>query len=218
MPEKMMNQTFIKICGLTNPYEAKECQKLGAQAIGIVFFKKSPRNIRLEDAKELCSALSDNIITTGVFVDETYDSIMKIATACNLKAVQLHGEESPDLVKDIADQGIKVIKALFEKKEPLINKINLYEDAWAYLVEKGHGDLPGGTAEKWDWSLDTAMSSNRKIIIAGGLEPCDVSKAIAVSGVFGVDVSSGVESSPGTKDLYKVKEFIQEVKRRSCLK
>lgn len=207
-----MNQTFIKICGLANPYEAKECQKLGAHAIGIVFFKKSPRNISLEDAKEICSALSDKIITTGVFVDETYDFIMKTVSVCKLKAVQLHGNESPDLVKDIADHGIKVIKALFEKKEPLLDKLKLYEHAWACLVEKGHEDLPGGTAQKWDWSLDTAISSNQKIIIAGGLEPCDVSKAIAISGAFGVDVSSGVESSPGTKDLYKVKEFIQEVK------
>ena len=207
-----MDQTFIKICGLTNPHEAKECVKLGAHAIGIVFFKKSPRNMHLEDAKKLCSALSDNIITTGVFVDETYDFIMKTATACNLKAVQLHGDESPDLVKDIADSGIKVIKALFEKKEPLINKISLYESAWAYLIEKGRGDLPGGNAEKWKWQLDTAISSNRKIIIAGGLEPCDVAKAIATSGAFGVDVSSGVESSPGIKDLNKVKKFIQKVK------
>ena len=208
-----MNQTFIKICGLTNPHEAKECIKLGAHAIGIVFFKKSPRNMRLEDAKELCSLIPDKIITTGVFVDETYDFIMQTATACNLKAVQLHGDESPDLVKDIADHGIKVIKALFEKKEPLINKISLYEDVWAYLVEKGHGDLPGGTAEKWDWNLDAEVSSNRKIIIAGGLEPRDVARAIATSGAFGVDVSSGVESTPGTKNLYKVKEFIQNVKK-----
>jgi len=207
-----MDQTFIKICGLTNPHEAKECIKLGAHAIGIVFFKKSPRNMRREDAKELCSALPDNIITTGVFVDETYDFIMKTATACNLKAVQLHGDESPDLVKKIADHGIKVIKALFKKKEPLTDKISLYEDVWAYLVEKGQEDLPGGTAEKWDWNLDAEISSNRRIIIAGGLEPKDVARAISTSDAFGVDVSSGVESSSGIKDLNKVKEFIQKVK------
>jgi len=208
-----MNQTFIKICGLTNPHEAKECVKLGAHAIGIVFFKKSPRNMDIEDAKKLCSHIPDKTITTGVFVDETYDFIMETATSCNLKAVQLHGNESSDLVKDIAGHGIKVIKALFKKKEPLINKISLYEDAWAFLMEKGNEDLPGGTAEKWNWSFDTEIDSNRRIIIAGGLEPCDVAKAIAVSGAFGVDVSSGVESSPGTKDLYKVKEFIQKVKK-----
>ncbi|MCP4673196.1 MAG: phosphoribosylanthranilate isomerase, partial [Desulfobacula sp.] len=168
--------------------------------------------MRLEDAKKLCSLIPDKIITTGVFVDETYDFIMKTATACNLKAVQLHGNESPDLVMDIARNGIKVIKALFETKEPLIEKLKLYEHAWACLVEKGDGKLPGGTAQKWDWNFGNKINSNQKIIVAGGLEPSDVKKAIAVSKAFGVDVSSGVESSPGTKDLYKVKKFIQKVK------
>jgi phosphoribosylanthranilate isomerase len=207
-----MDQTFIKICGLTNPHEANECVKLGANAIGIVFFKKSPRNMGIEAAKKLCSMLPDNIITTGVFVNETYDSIMQTASLCNLKAVQLHGNESPKLVMDIATHGIKVIKALFEKKEPFIDKISRYEHAWAYLVEKGQGNLPGGTAEKWDWKLDETIISNQKIIIAGGLEPFDVARAIEVSGAFGVDVSSGVESSPGTKDLDKVKKFIKNIK------
>ena len=207
-----MDQTFIKICGLTDHREAMECEKLGAHAIGMVFFKKSPRNIEIEEAKIICSHLSDKTITTGVFVDETYNFIMKTVNFCNLKAVQLHGDESPDLVKDIAKNGIKVIKALFEKKEPLLDKVDLYEHAWACLVEKGHGKLPGGTARKWDWNLDNKINTNQKIIIAGGLEPCDVQKAIAASGAFGVDVSSGVESSPGIKDLYKVKKFIEKVK------
>ena len=207
-----MDQTFIKICGLTDHREAMECEKLGAHAIGMVFFKKSPRNIEIEEAKIICSHLSDKTITTGVFVDKTYNFIMKTVNFCNLKAVQLHGDESPDLVKGIAKNGIKVIKALFEKKEPLIDKVDLYEHAWAYLVEKGQGKLPGGTAQKWNWSLDKKITSNRKIIIAGGLEPSDVSKAIAASGAFGADVSSGVESSPGVKDLYKVKKFIQKIK------
>ena len=214
------NQIFIKICGLTNLYEAKECIKLGAHAIGIVFFKKSPRNMDIEDAKKLCSLLPDNIITTGVFVDGTYDFIMKTASLCNLKAVQLHGNESPDLVTDIAKNGIKVIKALFTKKEPLIDNIMLYEYSWACLVEEGHGKLPGGTAQQWDWNLgsrnigsrnsDKKINSGKKIIIAGGLEPCNVKKAIKVSKAFGVDVSSGVESSPGIKDIYKVNKFIQQ--------
>jgi len=163
--------------------------------------------------REQSFLIPDKTITTGVFVDETYDFIMKTSAACNLKAVQLHGNESPELVRDIAEHGIKVIKTLFRKKEPFTNKINLFEDVWAYLVENGLGNLPGGTAEKWNWSLDTGISSNRKIIIAGGLEPCDVAKAIKASGAFGIDVSSGVESSPGTKNLYKVKGFIQQVKK-----
>ena len=209
---QIKNQIFIKICGLTNLHQAEACIKLGAHAIGIVFFKKSPRNMLLEDAKKLCSLIPNKIITTGVFVDETYDFIMETVNLCNLKAVQLHGNESPDLVMDIASNGIKVIKALFEKKEPLLEKIRLYEHAWACLVEKGHGKLPGGTAEKWDWNLDNKINTNQKIIIAGGLEPYDVQKAIATSGAFGVDVSSGVESSPGIKDLYKVKKFIEKVR------
>lgn len=208
------NQTFIKICGLTNPHEAKECVKLGAHAVGIVFFKKSPRNMSLEAAEKLCSILPDKTLTTGVFVNESYDFIMKAADLCRLKAVQLHGSESPGLVRSIAGNGIKVIKAVFEKQAPLINRVNIYEHAWAYLVEKGHGKLPGGTAQKWSWRIDRTIFSDKRIIIAGGLAPSNVERAVKVSGAFGVDVSSGVESSPGIKDLDKVKKFIEKAAAR----
>lgn len=203
-----MKKIFIKICGLTNPHEAEECIKLGAHAVGVVFFKKSLRNIDPEDAEKLCSFMPEKTVTTGVFVDETYDFIMKTASLCKLKAVQLHGNESPDLARKIAENGIRVIKALFEKKEPLIEKINLYEHAWAYLVEKGQGKLPGGTAQKWNWNINRKISRGRKIIIAGGVDSGNVSRAIAASDAFGVDVSSAVESSPGIKDPDKVKQFI----------
>ena len=207
-------QLFIKICGLTNPCEAKACVEFGANAVGVVFFKKSPRNISFEAARKLCSPLPDKALTTGVFVNESYDFIMKAADMCRLKAVQLHGNESPHLVRDIAQNGIRVIKAVFEKQEPFINKVTLYEHAWAYLVEKGHGKLPGGTARRWSWRIDRKLFSDKKIIIAGGLAPCNVEKAVEVSGAFGVDVSSGVESSPGIKDLDKVKKFIEKAGAR----
>jgi len=206
-----MKKTFIKICGLTNPHEAKECAGLGAHALGLVFFKKSPRNLSMEDAENVCTVVPHNIITTGVFVDETYDFIMKRVERCKLKAVQLHGKESPALVTKLADNGVRVIKALFGKKEPLFDKAKLYENAWACLVEYGKGKLPGGNAEKWNWELVKNMVPDRRIIVAGGLGPDNVCSALAMSGAFGVDVSSGVESYPGRKDLEKVRRFIENI-------
>ncbi len=203
---------FIKICGLRDPFQAQECARSGASAVGVVFFEKSPRNIDLYGAKKVCASLPEDMISTGVFVDESYDFIMNAVRTCDLKAVQLHGSEPPRLAMKIADHGIKVIKALFRVKDPLFSEIASYDHVWAFLLEKGDGNLPGGNAEKWDWDISVLADKGHRIIIAGGLESGNVAEALATSGAFGVDVSSGVESSPGIKDLRQVKQFIKEVK------
>jgi len=207
-----MKETFIKICGLTNPNQAKDCVKLGASAIGVVFFKKSHRNLSKEDAKKICSIIPNHIISTGVFVDATYDFIMERVQFCKLNAVQMHGKESPALVRKIAGNGIKVIKVFFAAKDPGFKKINHYSDIWACITEYGMGKLPGGNAEKWDYNLAGKINSDHKIIIAGGLDTGNVLSALEMSNAFGVDVSSGVESLPGIKEISKVKNFINKIK------
>jgi phosphoribosylanthranilate isomerase len=202
----------VKVCGLTDVKEAVETASLGADAIGLVFFNKSPRNLSLDQAQEISSALPDDMTTVGVFVNKSYAGIMRIVEYCRLKAVQLHGTETPDLVKRLAKEDLKVIKALFVEREPSIHAINNY-DVSAYLLECGHGALPGGNALAWNWSEARDVGKQHPLILAGGLTPENVFQAIESGMPDAVDVSSGVEASPGKKDLSKVKSFIETVSR-----
>jgi len=202
----------VKICGLTDPCQAAECVSLGADAIGLVFYKKSPRAVSIDRAVDICSRLSSRVITTGVFVNETYDFIMKRVDTCSLKAVQLHGSETPELVDKLAETGIVVIKALFAGKKPCLKDAAAFNNASAFLVEYGKGILPGGNAEKWDWGMAKQVKTDHALILAGGLTPDNVRIAIKSALPDAVDVSSGVEISHGIKDLEKVKKFIENVK------
>lgn len=203
---------FIKICGLTDPVTALECVKAGANAIGLVFFEKSPRNVSEEKAFKICKQLPSDIITTGVFVDENYNFIIDKVKKLSLKAVQLHGNENPELIDDLRAKNVIVIKGIFAKKEPYLENAHLYKNASYLLVECGKGVLPGGNAEVWNWADIAQINANLPIILAGGLNPSNIIDAIKKTDIVGVDVSSGVESLPGIKDLDKVKTFIKKVK------
>ena len=219
MTTNNQNQTHpqIKVCGLTNVKEAVETASLGADAIGLVFFDKSPRNLSLHQAKDICSALPKDIVTTGVFVNESFAEIMRIAEYCRLKAVQLHGKETPVLVERLAKEGLQVIKALFVERKPSIYEIGNYK-ASAYLVECGKGALPGGNALTWNWEKALDLSKKYPLILAGGLTPGNIATAIESGMPDAVDVSSGVEFSPGRKDLVRVKLFIEAVLRCKVIK
>jgi len=202
----------VKICGLTDPEEAAHCAELGADAIGLVFYPKSPRAVSIKTAKVVCSCLPDHILTTGVFVNRTYDDIMETAEACSLKAVQLHGKESPALVTRLKNSGLFVIKALFAEKQPFLENADQYSTASALLVEYGRGVLPGGNAKAWNWERARGLPRDQMMILAGGLDPENIQNAIKAALPDAVDVSSGVESAPGKKDLLKVKTFIKNVR------
>ncbi len=203
---------IVKICGLTDPFQAAGCAELGADAIGLVFYKRSPRYVSTDRAVEICSELPLEVITTGVFVNESYDFIMKRVEACSLRAVQLHGSETPGLVNKLAQAGVAVIKALFAGKKPFFIDTTMFDKASGFLVECGRGILPGGNAEQWDWKLAKQVVTDRAVILAGGLTPENVVKAVEFASPDAVDVSSGVEISHGKKDLNKVKAFIHNVK------
>ena len=202
----------VKICGLTRIDEALQCALLGANAIGCVFYPKSPRNLSQQQAKEICLALPPAVTTVGVFVNETFSRIMHTVKYCGLKAVQLHGQESPELVNRLYQENIMVIKALFAESTPSLQEASHY-NASAYLVECGQGKLPGGNAMPWDWEKASIIGRKYPLILAGGLGPENVGQAIAAGAPDAVDVSSGVEASPGQKDLGKVAEFMKAVAR-----
>jgi phosphoribosylanthranilate isomerase len=208
---KSKHSVQIKICGLTDPEQAVRCADLGADAIGFIFFQKSPRHLAEAKAREISLALADRVCKTGVFVNEAYDRIMQIVALCNLDAVQLHGQESPELVAQLRKTGLIVIKALFVNRQPGLKDAEDYTTS-AFLVECAGGKLPGGNAMLWDWGASKEFGASYPLVLAGGLSPGNVVEAITAASPAAVDVSSGVEASPGVKDLRKVERFISAVR------
>lgn len=205
----------IKICGITKVEEGIACASLGADAIGLVFYPKSPRCVDENRAADIRAALRPGIAAIGVFVDETYAGIMEKVDRCGLTGVQLHGREEPVLAGRLAEAGLTVIKALYTNREPGIAAAQRYPGA-SFLLECAGGALPGGNAIAWDWGSVRAFGKTHSMVLAGGLSPDNVAEAVKAARPGGVDVSSGVEAAPGRKDYEKVKRFIHAVHCLPC--
>ncbi len=203
------HRPLIKICGLTQPDNALDCVRAGADAIGLVFFDKSPRNISTEKARAITRVLPGHVLTCGVFVNESFDFIMERAERCHLTAVQLHGQESPKLVEKLAKENLLVIKALFAVKKPDFSDARLFTAASFCLVEYGKGILPGGNAETWDYGVSAQLNTRVPLMLAGGLSCENIRQAICLANPSAVDVSSGVEKTHGFKDIKRVTAFIR---------
>lgn len=212
-----MDRPQIKICGLTDVSEAVTCAELGADAIGLVFFPKSPRNISENRAAEISTALPHETAVVGVFVNETFDFIMNKVEKCGLSAVQLHGNEPPELVDRLKKEQLNIIKVLYIESDPHISSAPSYNSS-AFLVECAKGVLPGGNALSWNWEKTRNLITEKPIIIAGGLSPDNINDAVLASLPDAVDVSSGVECEPGRKDLSKAEAFIKKVSECSLEK
>jgi phosphoribosylanthranilate isomerase len=201
----------IKICGLTRTEEAAASAEAGADAIGLVFYPPSPRFVTDSQARRIRDTLPRKTVTVGVFVNEPLDVIMDKVRHCRLTFVQLHGQEPPELGEQLAAQGVGVIRGLYLHGDPSISEVERYPAA-AYLIECGGGKLPGGNAQAWDWGAARNLAAKSPVILAGGLSPANVARAIAAARPAAVDVSSGVEKAPGRKDLDQVAAFIAAVK------
>lgn len=201
----------IKVCGITSVEAALWCAKLRIQAIGCVFHPKSPRHLADAEARKICGAVNGRLETVGVFVNEPVEIIRQKVEACGITMVQLHGNESPELVDQLREQGIPVIKTLFMDREPGLSRATSYH-VNAFLVECGKGPLPGGNAQSWDWRRVREFGVANALILAGGLNPENIAGAILDSLPDAVDVSSGVESSPGKKDFQKIEKFVQAIR------
>jgi phosphoribosylanthranilate isomerase len=207
----------IKVCGLTRPDQARACADLGADAIGLVFYGKSPRNVTLKQAAAIRAALPPGVSAVGVFVNPSREALVQSVDRCGLDIIQLHGTETPDVVTGLhADLNVPIIKALFTTRPPGLTDAGNY-DAAGYLVECGQGPLPGGNAMGWDWSLAEEFARHYPLILAGGLGPDNVVQAIGACLPDAVDASSKLEAEPGVKDLEKVAGFIARVKQTEPL-
>jgi phosphoribosylanthranilate isomerase len=206
------NYPEIKVCGLTKTDEAKACADLGADAIGLVFYPPSPRNVSIEQAVAIKDVLPPSVLAAGVFVDPPLEELLQTVNQVGLDVIQLHGAESPEYVSQLCRQtDCKIIKALFAKKAPGMPLAHTYH-VDGFLVECGYGPLPGGNAMAWDWSAARSFAQQHPLILAGGLGPETVEEAITASLPDAVDASSALEARPGRKDLDKVEQFIQAVK------
>jgi phosphoribosylanthranilate isomerase len=205
----------VKVCGLTRVNEALASVELGVHVIGCVFYPPSPRHVTTEQAREIFLSLPSTVCSVGVFVNESFTMILDRINRCGLKAVQLHGRESPELVVELKKQGVVVIKALFANGRPPLTLAGSF-GASAYLVECAGGPLPGGNALAWKWSTAAGISANHPVILAGGLNPDNVAQAIQEALPDAIDVSSGVESSPGRKDMDKIKRLLEAVASTNC--
>lgn len=210
-PSRSSQRVQVKICGITDPEDALVCAAWGADAAGLVFYPKSPRYVTMNRAAQIASVLPPYVAKVGVFVNETFETLMETAYFCGLSAVQLHGNEPPEIIEKLIEKGLTVIKCLYINGVPGIETAPQY-NASAFLVECSAGSLPGGNAKTWDWYSAREFGRKYSAIIAGGLSPVNVAQAVEAARPDAVDVSSGVESSPGRKDTKKVRDFIYAVR------
>jgi len=198
----------IKICGITNTNDALECVKLKVDFIGFIFYKKSKRFINLEQAQTIIKSLNTEINKVGVFVNETTQVINEYVKALGLDYVQLHGEEEPKMIEEIK---CKTIKA-FSVGSSSLKEVVLEYDSEYWLFDSSDDNLKGGTGKSFDWNLITDIDSKNKIILSGGLNENNIVSAIENRNINFFDICSGVESSPGHKDIQKLKSIVNLVK------
>jgi phosphoribosylanthranilate isomerase len=201
-------QVKVKICGMTNLKDVKVAVDGGVDAVGFIFYKKSPRSVTMQAVREIVLELPPFVDSVGVFVNETAEQINKIADHCKLDRVQLHGDESPAFCKKIRRRVIKVIRV---KDIQSLKKLSDYPVS-SFLLDTFSEDQYGGTGKVFDWNLAYSAKKYGPIILAGGLTPINVRQAIQRIQPYGVDVCSGVESQPGIKDHKKMQAFLKNVK------
>ena len=202
----------VKICGITSATDAQAAIEAGANLIGFNFYPKSPRHISEDQAAEIRSQLPKKVKAVGIFVNRLPADVITLRSSVRLDAVQLHGDEFPEMVAEIAPV-MPVIKAFRVEPEFPITTLDEYSQAFAFLFDAAHTDQYGGTGRTTDWDVARRASLKHRIILAGGLKVENVAAAVRIVRPYGIDVASGVESSPGKKDHGLLRDFIKEVRR-----
>lgn len=199
----------VKICGITNPDDALAAVDAGADALGFVFFKDSPRHIRPAEAGRIIRQLPPFVVTVGVVVNETAETIAAMAAEAGVDCIQLHGDESPALCNSFR----RVIKAVRVASPDSLGPIESCRGlVSAFLLDTFTPGAMGGTGRTFNWDIAAEAKQYGPIILAGGLTPDNVAEAIRHVRPYGVDVSSGVEREKGKKDHDKVSLFIRRAR------
>jgi phosphoribosylanthranilate isomerase len=214
--------TWTKICGITNLEDALNAVDAGADAVGFVFYEKSPRKVDPETTRRIARELPETIEKVGVFVNQTEDSVCAVADEASLTAVQLHGDDMDPHVADLIAERRPHLK--------IVAGISMHHprpESWAmmwrpdvvhaFLVDAGSSSKYGGTGHTFDWQRSQqsveVIARLGRVVVAGGLHPGNVTEAIRILKPWGVDVASGVEATPGKKDPRKVRSFVDAVRQ-----
>ena len=204
----------VKICGLTKLKQAREIVELGANSIGFICVERSPRYISPEKIEEIAIALPNNIDKVGVFADRSVTEIVEVVKTARLTSVQLHGSESPefcDRLRRSLPQNIELIKAFRIKTASSLQQIDSYlSKVDTLLLDAYHPQMFGGTGHTIDWKDLKQFNPSLPWLLAGGLTPNNINEALSRLNPDGIDLSSGVERSPGDKDLTKVTQLFEQ--------
>ncbi|MCF7803565.1 MAG: phosphoribosylanthranilate isomerase [Candidatus Marinimicrobia bacterium] len=194
----------VKICGITRIKDARAAIKNGASALGFIFYEPSPRYMDPDNAKKIVDALrNEQISKVGVFVNESAENVNRIADDVGLDLVQLHGNETPEYCESIE---LPVIKSFRVRDDFNAKEVEGY-DVDVFLFDAYVKGTPGGTGKTFNWKLLKNLKFDRPVILAGGLNPENITNAVWAVGPDAVDVSSGVEREPGIKDHKKLSEL-----------
>jgi phosphoribosylanthranilate isomerase len=206
-------RTRIKICGITRVEDARIAVELGADAIGLVFYAPSPRNVGIEQARAIIAAIPPFVTIVGLFVDPEPEQVESVLRRCSLGLLQFHGDEAPDYCRDFGLPYIKVARVGADAD--LVQYLSRYHAAQGWLLDAYHDQLYGGTGEPFDWKL-IPRDLARPVILSGGLTPGNVGAAVRQVRPWAVDVSSGVEAVKGIKDAAKIAAFVAGVKNENA--
>jgi len=201
-------RTRVKICGITRVDDALDVVSSGADAIGLVFYEPSPRNVSVERAKEIAAAVPAFVTVVALFVDPSEEQVQQVLNHVRIDLIQFHGDEDNDFCSRFQRPFIKAIRV--RQASDVVASCLRFPNAVGILLDSYKPGIPGGTGETFDWSL-IPTQANKPLILAGGLNADNIAGAIDDVQPFAVDVSGGVEASKGIKDPEKVKAFLNEV-------
>lgn len=217
--------TWVKICGTTNLEDALLAVEAGADALGFVFYEKSPRNVDVETARTIVAELPERVEKVGVFVDQTAEQVREVVGRVGLSTVQMHGAAARSRIAadtyEVDPFGVSKLIAVVQGDE-LLDSSSFISEAGkrkihAILIDSGSNGTPGGTGKAFDWESVRGMLQgiglSVPVIVAGGLNSSNVGEVMRMFQPWGVDVASGVESRPGKKDPGKVRAFVQAVRQ-----
>lgn len=209
-----MRRTLVKICGITSPGDARLAAAAGADAIGLVFWPRSPRAVSVETAREIAAALPPFVLRVGVFVDAARDVLARTAEDVGLDVLQLHGDETPEDLEGLPRRALKAVRVGSGFTADLALR---FEGRAAGILLDTRAEVPGGTGAIFPWALARGVRERASfLMLAGGLTPHNVRAALDALQPDAVDVSSGVESALGRKDESKVRAFIDAVRTHAA--
>jgi phosphoribosylanthranilate isomerase len=205
----------IKICGITNAADARAAVEAGADALGFVFHRRSPRWVEAKVVKAIVSELPPFVLPVGVFVDEDAKVVRDLMDECGLALAQLHGNEPASYCERLGRPILKAIRLKDRGSFLVLAEFQGRAQVRGFVVDAFSEEAYGGTGQTADWNLAAEAAKAARILLAGGLTPANVGAAIERVRPYGVDVSSGVEASPGKKDPEKIRAFVRAVRGMS---